>query len=415
MTWPYPLRSLANRNLRLFFAGQSISVIGTWMQTVALGWLVYRLTHSTQLLGLLGFLGQVPAFLFGIWAGSLADRFSRRKMVLATQINATAQAALLAVLTLTDVVQVWHLLALASMLGMSTAFEIPARQALFGEIAGEDLSAAVALNSSIYNGARILGPAVAGYLVAAIGEGWCFAVNALSFAGTIYAVWVMRVVDRPLKTRQSGPAHMFRGLTYAVRTPYARALLMLVTASSFFAMPYATFLPVFAADVLHGDARLLGALQASSGVGALVAAIGLLMRRGLRGLGRRVGVGASSLGAGVAVLSLSKNPVLSCVGLVMVGFGFVTQAAGTITLLQELSPNELRGRIMGLYSTLFIGMTPFGSLAAGLVADRFDAPRTLFAGALVVLLSSALFHAAVPGLRRTVVAQHPALFPSTPP
>jgi MFS family permease len=413
MPWPHALRSLRHRNLRLFFAGQTVSLVGSWMQSVAQGWLVYRLTHSTRMLGLVGFLAQLPVFLFGVWAGSLADRVPRRRILLMTQTNALVQASLLAALTLTGVVRAWMLLPLAAMLGLTYAFEIPARQSLLGEIAGEDMPNALALNSSVVNGARVVGPALAGWLVAAVGEGTCFAINAVSFAGTIYAVAVMRFPPLPPRTG-SRRGHLLEGLAYARRTPHVVALLALVATSSFFALPYVTLMPVLAKDVLGGDARLLGMLQASAGAGALVAGVSLMARAGLRGLGRRVGVGASLFGLGLAGVSLSRSAPLSCAFVVLAGFGYLTQTAGTMTLLQGLAPEGLRGRLMGLFSMLFVGTTPFGALAGGLAADRFGAPRVLLAGALVLLAASTAFHLALPRLRRTVLAKHEALFPPPP-
>ncbi len=410
MAWPRALRSLRHRNLRLFFAGQCVSLVGTWMQAVAQGWLIYRLTRSTAMLGLLGFLSQVPVFLFGIVAGSLADRFPRRRIVLVTQVNAVVQASVLAAVTLAGVVQPWMLLVLVTMLGLSNAFEIPARQALLGEIAGEDMPNALALNSSVVNGARAVGPALAGWAVAAMGEGVCFALNAVSFAGTL---WALAVMDLPPSRPHQGSrrGHLLEGLAYAGRTDHVRALLALLAVTSFFALPYVTLLPAFAKEVLGGDARLLGTMQASAGLGALGAGVSLLLRTGLRGLGRRVALGASALGLGLAGLALSRHPALACASLVLVGFGFLTQAAGTMTLLQGLAPEEMRGRVMGLFSTLFIGTTPFGALLGGFAASRLGLPQVLLAGAVVVLLASAVFHAALPWLRRTVLAQHPTLFP----
>ncbi len=411
MRWPHALRSLAHRNLRLFFAGQCVSLVGSWMQSVAQGWLVYRLTRSSEMLGLIGFLSQIPVFLFGIWAGSLADRFPRRRVVIATQANALLQATLLAVLTFTGAVRPWHLLVLAFMLGLSYAFEIPARQALLGEIAGPDMPNALALNSSIVNGARIAGPALAGWLVAAVGEGWCFALNALSFLGTLRALWVMDVPDRPTPAATEG-SHLRAGLAYAWRTPMVRALLALVAASSIFGMAYLALLPIFAAEVLGGGARLFGVLQACTGAGALLGALALLARSGMKGLGRQVAFGASAFGLGLAIFSLSRVAFLSGAALAAVGIGYITQMAGAMTLLQGLAPEEMRGRVMGLFSTLFVGMSPFGALAGGFLAERFGAPRTLFAGSLVVLAASLAFHAALPRLRRTVA---PAAAPSPQP
>ncbi|WP_242342354.1 MFS transporter [Anaeromyxobacter terrae] len=412
MRWPDALRSLRKRDLRLFFAGQGVSLAGTWMQSVAQSWLVWRLTRSSELLGVVNFLGQVPVFLFGIWAGSIADRHPRRRIVLATQTNAIVQAVLLAVLTLTGAVRPWHVIVLAGMLGLTYAFEIPARQALLADIAGRDAPNAIALNSSIVNSARIVGPALAGGLVAAVGEGWCFALNALSFAGTYYALVQMRPPAQP-KIEGSRRAHLLEGLAYAGRTAHVRALLALLAVSSFFAMPYQALLPVVSAEVLHGGAGLYGILLGSAGAGALAGAIGLLLRKGLAGLGRRVALGTTLLGSGLLGLSLSRHPVVAGAALVVAGFGFITQMAGTMTLLQGLAPAEMRGRVMGLFSTLFVGVTPFGALAAGFAASRFGAPRTIAAGAAVVVAASAVFHLALPRLRRTVLAQHPTLFPPT--
>lgn len=410
MPWPHPLRALRNRDLRLFFGGQCVSLVGTWMQSVAQAWLVYRLTSSTRLLGVVGFLSQVPVFLLGVWAGSLADRLPRKRIILATQSNSACQAALLAVLTLTGTVRPWMLLPLSAMLGLSYAFEIPARQSLLGEMAGEDMPNALALNSSIVNGARAVGPALAGWAVAALGEGVCFALNAVSFAGTLYAVAVMEVPP-PRLHAGSRRGHLLEGIAYAGKTPHVRALLALVGTSSFFALPYATLLPVFARDVLGGDARLLGFLQASAGVGALAAGVSLMVRKGLRGLGRRAGVGATLLATGLAALALSRSAPLSCAALLLVGFGYLSQTASSMTLLQGLAPEDMRGRVMGLFSMLFVGVTPFGALAGGFAASRFGAPRVVLAGAAVVMCASLAFHAALPALRRTVLAQHPTLFP----
>jgi MFS family permease len=408
--WPHALRSLAKRDLRLFFGGQAVSLAGTWMQSVAQSWLVWRLTRSTQMLGLVNFLGSAPVFLFGIWAGSLADRHPRRRVVLATQTNAIVQATLLAALTLTGVVRPWHVLVLAAMLGMTYAFEIPARQALLADIAGDDFPNAIALNSSIVNAARVVGPSLAGLVVASVGEGWAFALNAASFVGTYWALLVMRPPPQPPPTK-GHRAHLLEGLAYAGRTSHVRALLALLAFSSFFAMPYQTLLPALASDVLHGGPRLYGVLLACAGAGALVGAVGLLLRKGLRGLGRRVGLGATLLGLGVSGLGLSRHPALSAAALAVAGFGFITQMAGTMTLLQGLAPNELRGRVMGMFSTLFVGVTPFGSLAAGFGASHLGAARTLQVGGAVVVLASAAFHVALPRLRRIVLAEHPTLFP----
>ena len=408
MTWPAPLRSLANRSLRLFFAGQAVSLAGTWMQQVAQGWLIWRLTGSAELLGLVGFLGQLPVSLFGVWAGSLADRYPRRRLVLLTQANAIVQATLLATVTLLGVVQPWHVVVLGAMLGLTYAFEIPARQALLADVAGDEMPNAIALNASIVNGARAIGPALAGWLVATIGEGWCFLLNAASFGGTFYALWVMPSPPQA-PSRAGQGAHLLEGLRWAWRTPHARALLLLIATCSFFAMPYATLLPVVAAEVLHGDARLFGWLQAAAGVGAFAGAVRLLLRRGLGGLLGRVALGATLLGLGVLGLGLSTSVPLSLAALAVTGFGFITQMAGTMTLLQGLCPRELRGRVMGLFSTLFVGVTPFGALAFGVVGHRAGVRATLGAGAVVALIAVTAFWWSQARLRRAIAEAHPHL------
>jgi MFS family permease len=408
--WPVPLRSLENPSLRLFFAGQAISLAGTWMQSVAQGWLVWRLTHSSLLLGLVGFLGQLPVSLLGVWAGSLADRYPRRRLVLATQANAIVQATLLATVTLLGVVQPWHVVVLATMLGLTYAFEIPARQALLADVAGEHMPNAIALNASIVNAGRAIGPALAGWAVATVGEGWCFALNALSFLGTFYALWVMKVPPQATTPPGGHRAHLREGLRYAWATPHVRALLLMLGCSSLLAMPYVTLLPVVASEVLHGGATLFGWLQALAGVGAFAGATALLLRRGgLGGLARRIGLGATLLAAGVMVLGLSRSTPLSLAALLVTGLGFVTQMAGTMTLLQGLAPRELRGRVMGIFSTLFVGVAPFGALLAGLMAHQVGVTATLTAMASVVLVASLAFHWRLPTLRHAIAAARPDL------
>src|SRR6266545_2693277 len=299
---------------------------------------------------------------------------------------------------------------LAGMLGMTYAFEIPARQALLADLAGEDMPNAIALNSSIVNAARVAGPALAGVVVASVGEGWAFALNAASFVGTYYALLVMSPPSQP-PAKVGHRAHVLEGLAYAGGTSHVRALLALLAASSFFAMPYQTLLPVLSSEVLGGDARLYGTLLACAGAGALAGAIGLLLRKGLAGLGRRVALGTSLLGAGIVGLALSRTVALSALALAVVGFGFITQMAGTMTLLQGLAPADMRGRVMGLFSMLFVGVSPFGALAAGFAASHLGAQRTLACGGVVVLAASLAFHVALPRLRRIVLAEHPTLFP----
>lgn len=409
MQLPNALRSLRNPNLRLFFTGQAISLAGTWAQSVAQGWLVWRLTGSKEMLGLVGFLSQVPVTFLGIYAGSLADRFPRRRLVLTTQINAVVQATLLAVVTLTGVVQPIHVMALALMLGLTNAFEVPARQALLADVAGEDMTNAIALNSSIVNAARAVGPAIAGWLVATFGEGICFAFNALSFGGTLYALWVMKVPVQATSPMKGRRAHIVEGFRWAWRARYVRALLALLAVSSLLAIPYATLLPAVASEVLGGGAGLFGILQALAGIGAFLGAVSLLRRTGLGGLGRRVGLGASSLGLGVLLLGLSRSTPLSLLALLLTGAGMISQMAGTMTLLQGLAEPGMRGRLIGLFSTLFLGVAPFGALAYGAIAHRIGVPATLAAGGGLVAAASVAYHLALPRLRSALRAASPGL------
>jgi len=409
MRLPVELRCLARRNLQLFFGGQLVSLIGTWMQSVALQWLVWRLTHSARLLGLIAFLSQFPVLLFGALGGSLADRLPRRQLVIATQVLAALQAAALAAVTLGRVAHEALVAALTALLGVVNAFDIPARQALLSDLAGDDLANAIALNSSVVNGTRMIGPAIAGALVASFGEAFCFLGNAVSYIGIIWSLTRMEVPDAPRP--RPAPGHLAEGLRYAKATPHVRALLLLVAASSLFGLSYAALMPLFAARVLHGDARTLGALLGAVGLGALAAAVSLLRRQGLSGLGRRTAWGATVLAVGLLGLAGSRWRILSEAALFLVGFGFMSQMASTNTILQSLAPPGLRGRVMGLYSMLLIGMTPIGSLLAGALAARFGAPVTVAGGALVVLGAAVAFHFAIPALRRVVVRDYPTFFP----
>jgi MFS family permease len=413
---PHALRVLRHRDLRLFFAGQAISLIGTWMQSVAQSWLVYRLTGSAALLGLVYFLSQAPVFLLGMLGGAVADRYARQNVLMLMQLLALAQAATLAVLTFGGWIRTWQLLPLATVLGVVNAFEIPARQAMMGEVAGADVPNAVALNSTLVNTARVLGPALAGYLVAAVGEAWCFLINALSFVAVLAALKGMAPRPAPASINGAdGPLkHLRAGILYARDKRMVRALLLLLAISSFFAVPYTSLLPIFAAEVHGGGPELLGRFLGSAGAGAVAAALTLLVRRHLGGLARRVGLGASGLALGLLTFSLARNAVLAQACLFLVGFGFIQQMAGTMTLLQGLTPGELRGRVVGLYSTLFVGVSPFGGLLGGWAASHFSAPRTLLAGAILVLIASVAFHFALPSIRRAVPEQHPMLFPPQP-
>ena len=359
---PHPLRALRHRNYRLFFGGQLISLTGTWMQSVALSWLVYRLTDSAALLGLVGFAGQIPVFLLAPIGGAAADARGRRPILVGTQVVSMLLALVLASLTLAARVDVWHLFAIATCLGIVNAFDIPARQAFVADMVGRaDLVNAIALNSSMFNGARIVGPAVAGALVASIGEGWCFFLNALSYLAVIAGLLLMRIDGPPPAREGSAVAHIVQGFRYVAHTAPIRALMLLLGLVSLTGMPYAVLMPIFADRILHGGSRALGLLMGSAGVGALAAAGLLATREGVTGLGRWVALGAAGFGTSLLLFAASRSLWLSAALLVPTGFCMMLQMASSNTLIQAMVPDALRGRVMAIYSMMFMGMAPFGA------------------------------------------------------
>ncbi|MBV8265090.1 MAG: MFS transporter, partial [Planctomycetaceae bacterium] len=373
------LRALASRNYRLFFAGQLVSLIGTWMQSVAQSWLVYRLSGSPVLLGLVSFAGQIPVFLLAPVGGSLADCRDRHRIIVTTQSASMALAMILAGLTLGGQVQIGHVFVLATLLGVVNAFDIPARQAFLVDMVGrDDLISAIALNSSMFNGARIVGPAMAGVLVAAVGEGWCFFANGLSYLAVLAGLLAMRLEVRPRSPRAGSPlAHVVEGFGFVARTAPIRDLLGLLGLISLMGTPYAVLMPIFADQILHGGAKELGLLMGASGLGALLGALVLASRRGVRGLGRWVSRAAAGFGVSLIAFSLSRRFWLSEALLVPVGFSMMVEMAASNTLIQAMVPDRLRGRVMAVYSMMFMGMAPFGALLAGALAQRVGAPWTV--------------------------------------
>ena len=341
------------------------------MQTIAESWLVYRKTGSPLLLGAAGFASQFPVFLVAPLGGIVADRFNRQRLVIGTQISSMILAAIFATLTLTGVVQVWHIFVLASLLGVVNAFDIPARQSFLVDMVGkEDLMNAIALNSSMFNGARIVGPAISGILVARIGEGWCFFANSVSYIAVIAGLFLMRV-NRPSRLAPSGPAlaRLIEGFRFARDTAPIRALLLLLGLVSLVAMPYSVLMPLFADRVLHGGARGLGILMGATGVGALLGALTLATRADVRGLGSWVAFSCGGFGISLVLFSLSRSFWLSAGLLLPVGFCMMLQMSSSNTLIQAMVPDELRGRVMALYTMMFMGMAPFGSLFAGALSS----------------------------------------------
>ena len=407
---PVALRSLRHRNFRLFAAGQLVSMTGTWVQLVAQSWLVYRLTGRATLLGLVGFAGHFPVFLLAPIGGALADRFERRRIIVVTQAVSMVLAFVLAALTLGGIVREWHIVALAAGLGIVHAFDIPARQSFLVEMVGrEDLINAIGLNSSLFNGARMTGPAVAGVLVAVIGEGWCFLINGISFAAVIVALLAIRVPPFQAPAKSSTFSRIREGFAFAARERPVRALLVMLAVLSLIGMPYMVLMPVFADRVLFGGPAAYGILMSAAGMGALAGAIALASRRDVTGLGGWVARAAMGFGALLAVFSLSRWMWLSVLLLLPIGFTMMVQISSSNTLIQTMVPDALRGRVMSVYSMMFMGMAPLGALLAGWSADRIGAPRTVLIGGAACVAAAAIFRWSLPRLRadarRLIVAQ----------
>jgi len=404
------MRALRHRNFQLFFGGQLISLIGTWMQSVAQAWLVYKKTGSALLLGSVGFVSQFPVFLVAPFGGIAADRVNRQRLVIATQTSSMILAAILAWLTLTDRVQVWHIFALAALLGVVNAFDIPGRQAFLVDMVGrEDLMNAIALNSSMFNGARIIGPAVAGILVARIGEGWCFAANAISYIAVIVGLFLMNVQCERRVGSGSPIDDIVEGFLWVNQTRIIRTLLLLLALVSLVGMPYTVLMPIFADKILHGGARGLGILMGATGVGAMFGALTLAAKTGVKGLGRWVAFSSAAFGFSLVVFAFSKWFWVSVALLLPAGYSMMLQMACSNTLIQTMVPNELRGRVMALYSMSFMGLAPFGALFGGALAHSVGAPITVAAGGVACLIGASWFARTLPSLRvearRLIVAQ----------
>ena len=395
------LRALRHKNYQLFFGGQLISLSGTWMQSVAQSWLVYKLTGSAVMLGFVGFSGQIPVLLLAPIGGAFADRHRRHRILIVTQTIAMLLAFVLAALTLANCVQVWHVFALASLLGITNALDIPTRQAFVVDMVGkDDIVNAIALNSSMVNGARIVGPAVAGALLATIGEGWCFFANGVSYIAVIVGLLLMKIkMQARAPLSGSALASIVEGFSYVWQTGPVRALLLLLGLVSLIGMPYAVLMPIFADQILRHGGGGLGLLMAASGVGALAGALILAARQGVRGLGRWVAFSAAGFGASLILFSLSRSFWLSAALLLPVGFCMIIQMASSNTLIQAMVPDNLRGRVMAVYSMMFMGMAPFGALLAGVLAQRLSAPVTVTIGGAVCIAGAVVFWLRLPYLR----------------
>ncbi|MFH0921094.1 MAG: MFS transporter [Fibrobacterota bacterium] len=389
------LRTFRYRNYRLFFAGQGTSLIGTWMQRVATGWLAYRLTNSMFILGLVGFLTQFPTLLLAPLGGLLADRVNKRRLLILLQSLSMAQAMVLALLVVFGHVQVWHILVLTACLGAINAFDVPVRQSFIVEMVEkrEDLGNAIALNSAMFNSARLIGPSVAGLLIATLGEGACFLLNGLSYSVIIIALLRMRLPERPREKarHQTALQGMKEGFAYAWGSPVIRYLLLFLALVSLLGLPYAVLAPVYARDILHGGPRTLGFIMSAVGVGALGGALFLASRKNVSGLRRIIPLAAAVFGLGLAAFAYCRILPLSLFFIMAAGFGMTVHMASTNTLLQTLTADDKRGRVMSLYSMAFMGTAPFGSLLAGWAAARVGAPLTLLTGGVVCLAGAVVF------------------------
>ncbi len=392
-------RALRHRNYRLFFIGQGTSLVGTWITRVATAWLVYRLTGSALLLGIVGFAGQIPTFLVAPFAGVLVDRWSRHRVLVVAQVLSMIQSALLAAFVFTNAITIVHVVLLVAFQGLINAFDTPARQAFVVEMveSREDLPNAIALNSSMVNAARLVGPSVAGILIAAFGEGWCFAIDAASYIAVLISLLMMRVAVRP--ARKAGKRVLVElrdGFRYAASHKIIRSALLLLALVSLVGMPYTVLLPVFARRVLHGGPYTLGALTAASGMGAIGGALWLASRKDETGIARVMLFGGAAFGAGLVGFGLSQTLWLSLPLMVVTGAGMMIEMASSNTLIQTLVDEDKRGRVMSFYTMAFFGMTPFGALGGGILADRMGAPMTVIIGGIATLVAIAAFTLARP-------------------
>jgi MFS family permease len=403
--WGSSLRALRSRNYRLFFAGQSVSLIGTWMTRLAMSWIVYQLTDSAFLLGLTSFVGQIPAFFVAPIAGVWLDRWNRHRVLVITQVLAMIQSLALAVLAFTGWINLWWLIGLALMQGLINAFDMPARQAFVIEMIEErgDLGNAIALNSSMVNGAKLVGPAVAGVIIAAAGAGVCFLIDGLSYIAVIFSLLAMRVAPaKPRAASKSALQELAEGWKYMVGSPAIRSILLLLALVSITGMPYTVLMPVVAVDILHGGAHTLGFLMAMSGVGALASAIGLALRRTVIGLGRRIAISAALFGGGLVVLGLSRSLTISLLLMAVTGFGMMQGMAASNTILQTIAADDKRGRVMSFYTLAILGMNPIGSLLAGSVAARIGVPVTMIGAGAICLAGAVWFYWKLPEIRRVI-------------
>jgi MFS family permease len=403
--WRLVLRALRHRNYRLFFGGQGISLIGTWMTRVATGWLVYRLTGSAFLLGLVSFASQIPILLLGPFSGVWVDRLNRHRVLVVTQILSMLESFALAVLALMHIITVPEIIWLNLFQGAVNAFDMPARQAFVIEMVEEpsDLGNAIALNSSLVNAARLIGPSVAGLIIAAVGEGYCFLIDGISYIAVIASLLAMVIVRRQT-ARKHGKVlvELREGWDYVRGFRPIWSILLLLALISLVGMPYTALMPIFAGKILHGGAHTLGFLMAAIGVGALIGAIAMAARRTVLGLGRLIPITCAGFGAGLMAFSASRWFWISMLMLVGTGYCFMQEMAASNTILQTIVEDKKRGRVMSFYAMAFQGVAPFGSLIAGAAAARIGAPETLMIGGGICILGAGVFAMQLPAIRQLI-------------
>jgi MFS family permease len=399
------VRSLRYRNYRLFFYGQSISLIGTWIQRITVPWLVYRLTGSVFLLGLVGFAGQIPTFLMSPFAGVLIDRWNRHKILVVTQVLALIQALVLALLFYEKSISVWHIAILSVFLGIINAFDMPARQSFVVDMIEkkEDLGNAIALNSSMVNSARLIGPSIAGILISLTGEGMCFLLNAISYIFVIAFLLMMKLKTPTIVVKNTNALQNFKeGFHYTFGFIPIRYIILLLALVSLMGMPYTVLMPVFAKSILHGGSHTFGFLMGATGVGALMGAIYMASRKNAAGLEMFIPWFAAIFGLGLILFSLSTNFILSMFLLLISGFGMLMQMTSSNTILQTIVDDDKRGRVMSFYTMAFMGTAPFGSLLAGSLASKVGAPNTLLIGGIACILGALVFIRKMPEIKKSI-------------
>jgi len=399
------LPALKSKNYRLFFAGQGISLIGTWMTQLATIWLVYNLTKSPLMLGVVGFSSQIPSFFLSPFGGVFVDHFSRHRTLIGTQILAMMQSLALAVLALTGVIQVWHIIALSLVQGFINAVDAPARQTFVPELVErrEDLANAIAINSTMFNGARLIGPAIGGLLLASVGAAYCFLIDGFSYIAVIIALLAMQIKPSKIIATNANPLQRIKeGFVYAFGFPPIRSILLLSALVSLMGLQYTVLVPIFAQEILKGGAETLGFLMAASGVGALAGGIYLATRKTVIGLGQIIALAPAILGIGLIAFSLSRFLPLSLFAMLLIGLGTLMQVAASNTFLQTIVEDDKRGRLMSFFTMSFLGILPFGSLLGGALAQHIGASNTLILDGIACILGYIVFTKQLPTLRRMV-------------